>query len=81
MMRWTRFSLTCEIVTFATPPAFQVYSLRSYQVDMGDRWQYIAEKLNTRIPGHRPLWTCLSVAQLAFPEMLVELEVEAIKRE
>ncbi|GAA5970189.1 hypothetical protein JCM8115_000769 [Rhodotorula mucilaginosa] len=58
-----------------------VYSLRSYQVDMGDRWQYIAEKLKTRIPGHRPLWTCLGVARLAFPEMLVELEVEAIKRE
>lgn len=47
---------------------------------MGDRWQYIAEKLKTRIPGHRPLWTCLGVARLAFPEMLVELEVEAIKR-
>lgn len=46
---------------------------------MGDRWQYIAEKLASRIPGHRPLWTALGVSRLAFPAMSVELEVEAIK--
>ncbi|GAA5982334.1 hypothetical protein JCM10908_006602 [Rhodotorula pacifica] len=57
-----------------------VYALRSYQVDMGERWQYIAEKLQARIPGHRPLWTCLGVSRLAFAEMSVELEVEAIKQ-
>ncbi|GAA5869206.1 hypothetical protein JCM3774_003980 [Rhodotorula dairenensis] len=57
-----------------------VYSLRSYQVDMGDRWQYVAEKLATRIPDHRPIWTALGVSRLAFPNMMVELEVEAIKR-
>lgn len=59
----------------------QVYLLRSYQVDIGAHWQYLADKLRARIPGHRPLWTALSVPRLAFPAMSVELEVEAIKKE
>ena len=59
----------------------QVYLLRSYQVDIGTHWQYLADKLKARIPGHRPLWTALSVPRLAFPAMSVELEVEAIKKE
>lgn len=59
----------------------QVYLLRSYQVDIGTHWQYLADKLKARIPGHRPLWTALSVPRLAFPAMSVELEIEAIKKE
>lgn len=58
-----------------------VYLLRSYQVDIGTHWQYLADKLKARIPGHRPLWTALSVPRLAFPAMSVELEIEAIKKE
>ena len=59
----------------------QVYLLQSYQFDIGAHWQYLADKLKARIPGHRPLWTALSVPRLAFPAMSVELEVEAIKKE
>jgi hypothetical protein len=35
------------------------------------------QKLKRRIPGHRSIWTALSVWKLAFPELLVEFEVEA----
>ncbi|KWU41143.1 hypothetical protein RHOSPDRAFT_37326 [Rhodotorula sp. JG-1b] len=66
---------------FSEPPDSEVYLLRSYQVDIGAHWQYLADKLKARIPGHRPLWTALSVPPLAFPAMSVELEVEAIKKE
>jgi enamine deaminase RidA (YjgF/YER057c/UK114 family) len=58
-----------------------VYLLRSYQLDMDDQWEFLAEALRTRVPGHRPVWTALSVPRLAFPAMSVELEVEAIKHE
>jgi enamine deaminase RidA (YjgF/YER057c/UK114 family) len=58
-----------------------VYLLRSYQLDIGSQWDYLVEKLKKRIPGHRPLWTALVVAQLALPAIPVELEVEAFKHE
>jgi len=58
-----------------------VYLLRSYQLDMDDHWEFLVETLRARIPGHRPVWTALSVPRLAFPAMSVELEVEAIKHE
>ena len=59
----------------------QVYLLRSYQLDIDKQWKFLVETLRNRIPGHRPIWTALSVPRLAFPAMSVELEVEAIKYE
>ncbi|KAG9854521.1 hypothetical protein KCU78_g436, partial [Aureobasidium melanogenum] len=58
-----------------------VYLLRSYQLDVVSHFGYLVEKLKQRIPGHRPIWTALGVASLVFPDMSVELEVEAIKHE
>lgn len=59
----------------------KVYLLRSYQLDIGNHWEFLVEVLKSRVPGHRPIWTALSVPRLAFPAMLVELEVEAIKHD
>ncbi|KAL0938330.1 endoribonuclease l-psp protein [Colletotrichum truncatum] len=54
-----------------------VYLLRSYHCDVRTSWEPAAEALKKRIPGHRPVWTAVAVPQLAFPGMLIELEVEA----
>ncbi|KAM3528100.1 hypothetical protein MY4038_006058 [Beauveria bassiana] len=54
-----------------------VYLLRSYHCDITASWEPTAEALRKRIPGHRPIWTAVGVPRLAFPEMLIELEVEA----
>ncbi|KAK5737918.1 hypothetical protein LTR17_006358 [Elasticomyces elasticus] len=58
-----------------------VYSIRSYQTNIENHFQYFVDKLKSRIPGHRPIWTALSVPRLAFGTMLVEIEVEAIRHE
>ncbi|POS70935.1 endoribonuclease L-psp family protein [Diaporthe helianthi] len=57
-----------------------VYSVRSYHVGMDSSYNYVSAKLRKRIPGHRPIWTALAVPRLAFPEMMIELEVEAWDR-
>ncbi|KAF7595817.1 hypothetical protein BBP40_004629 [Aspergillus hancockii] len=57
-----------------------VYSVRSYHVDMASSFDYVVEKLKKRIPGHRPIWTSIAVPRLAFPQMLIELEVEAYNK-
>ncbi|OOF91494.1 hypothetical protein ASPCADRAFT_9422 [Aspergillus carbonarius ITEM 5010] len=54
-----------------------VYAVRSYHVDMDSSYDIVVEKLKKRIPGHRPIWTALAVPKLAFPPMLIEIEVEA----
>lgn len=54
-----------------------VYLLRSYHVDMGSSYDYVVNSLKARIPDHRPVWTAIAVPRLAFPTMLIELEVEA----
>lgn len=56
-----------------------VYLFRSYATDMGATFDHIVAKLKERIPGHKPLWTALSVPRLATPEMLIEIEVEAYR--
>ncbi|KAH7013017.1 Endoribonuclease L-PSP/chorismate mutase-like protein [Ilyonectria destructans] len=56
-----------------------VYSIRSYHVDIGASFDLVVEKLKERIPGHRPIWTSIAVPRLAFPQMLIEIEVEAYK--
>ncbi|KAJ5682933.1 hypothetical protein N7462_006098 [Penicillium macrosclerotiorum] len=57
-----------------------VYSIRSYHVDIDSSYNRTVEKLKERIPGHRPIWTAIAVPQLAFPAMRIEVEVEAIKQ-
>jgi enamine deaminase RidA (YjgF/YER057c/UK114 family) len=56
-----------------------VYLIRTYQTDIASHYDYFVQKLRSRIPGHRPIWTALSVPNLAFPEMSVEIEVEAYR--
>ncbi|KAF4956403.1 hypothetical protein FSARC_11606 [Fusarium sarcochroum] len=57
-----------------------VYLVRSYHVDMGASYDYVVKRLKERIPDHRPVWTAIAVPRLAFPQMLIEIEVEADKR-
>ena len=54
-----------------------VYLMRTYHCDMGESFEYTVKKLKERIPGHRPVWTAVAVPRLAFPQMLIEIEVEA----
>lgn len=54
-----------------------VYLIRSYHVDMDSSYDHVVKTLKARIPGHRPVWTAISVPRLAFPAMLIEIEVEA----
>lgn len=54
-----------------------VYLLRSYHTDIRTTWDPIVEALKRRIPNHKPVWTAIAVPHLAFPTMLIELEVEA----
>lgn len=54
-----------------------VYLIHSYHVDMAASYDHVVEKLKTRIPENHPAWTAIAVQGLAFPPMLIELEVEA----
>lgn len=56
-----------------------VYLVRSYHVGMRASYDHVVEKLKQRAPGHRPVWTAISVPELAFPDMRIEIEVEAVK--
>ncbi|CAE6444320.1 unnamed protein product [Rhizoctonia solani] len=56
-----------------------VFSVRSYHRDIDVTFQIMVEKLKQRIPGHRPTWTSVQVVRLAFPEMEIEIEVEAYR--
>lgn len=61
-----------------------VYLWRSYAVGMDDAMQHLVQKIRERVPGHRPVWTALSVPKLGLEDMLIEIEVEAfapVKRE
>ncbi|KAF5575538.1 hypothetical protein FPCIR_13114 [Fusarium pseudocircinatum] len=58
-----------------------VYLLRSCHCDIRSSWEPTAEALKKRIPGHRPVWTAVAVPHLAFPSMLIELEVEAKRQQ
>ncbi|CEI63320.1 unnamed protein product [Fusarium venenatum] len=57
-----------------------IYLLHSYHCDIRSSWEPTAEALKNRIPGHRHVWTAVTVPHLAFPSMLIELEVE-VKRQ
>ncbi|KAK8199514.1 Endoribonuclease L-PSP/chorismate mutase-like protein [Phyllosticta capitalensis] len=54
-----------------------VYSIRSYHVDIRRSHDKFMEMLKQRIPGHRPIHTEIGVPALAFPQMMIEIEVEA----
>ncbi|KAH7125079.1 hypothetical protein B0J13DRAFT_424943, partial [Dactylonectria estremocensis] len=56
-----------------------VYSIRTYHVDIGASYDHTVEKLKSRIPGHRPISTIIAVPRLAFPQMQIEIGVEAYK--
>ncbi|KAK7703764.1 hypothetical protein SLS57_010801 [Botryosphaeria dothidea] len=56
-----------------------VYSVRSYHVDIDASFEKMVEALRQRIPGHRPVWTAIAVPRLAFSAMRIEIEVEAYK--
>ncbi|KAF8755311.1 Endoribonuclease L-PSP [Rhizoctonia solani] len=56
-----------------------VFSVRSYHRDIDTTFPIVVEKFKERIPGHRPTWTCVQVARLAFPAMDIEIEVEAYR--
>ncbi|CAI7662212.1 unnamed protein product [Penicillium palitans] len=57
-----------------------VYSIRSYHVNIDSSFDLTVKKLKERIPDHRPIWTAIAVPQLAFSAMRIEIEVEAIKQ-
>lgn len=54
-----------------------VYSVRSYHVDIDASLEFVVDRLKKRCPGHRPIFTVIGVTRLALPEMLIEIEVEA----
>ncbi|KAH7318867.1 Endoribonuclease L-PSP/chorismate mutase-like protein [Rhizoctonia solani] len=56
-----------------------VYSVRSYHLDLPGTVEYFSQKFKERIPGHCPLWTCVGVTVLGDPAMRVEIEVEAYR--
>jgi enamine deaminase RidA (YjgF/YER057c/UK114 family) len=56
-----------------------VYSVRSYHLELEGAFPLMVEELKRRLPNHRPIWTCVGVPALALKEMRVEIEVEAIK--
>lgn len=56
-----------------------VYSIRSYHVDIASTFQLMVDILKERCPKHKPIWTSIGVTRLAFPSMLIEIEVEAYK--
>jgi enamine deaminase RidA (YjgF/YER057c/UK114 family) len=55
-----------------------VYLVRSYHTSMADQYPLTVKELSKWTPNHQPTWTCLGVAALAFPAMVVEIEVEAM---
>ncbi|KAI9010227.1 Endoribonuclease L-PSP/chorismate mutase-like protein [Hyaloraphidium curvatum] len=58
-----------------------VFLVRSFHVDKmqkdGTTFDYSVRRMKERLPNHRPAWSAVAVPELAFPGMLVEIEVEA----
>ncbi|GAA5855729.1 hypothetical protein JCM8547_001661 [Rhodosporidiobolus lusitaniae] len=53
-----------------------VFAVRSYHVSLS-RTAEIFTKVFKEYAPHRPVWTCVTVPELALPEMVIEVEVEA----
>lgn len=57
----------------------QVFRLTSYHVVLDDDvFQAMVRNLKQWVPDHRPIWTCVAVPKLSYPEMRVEIEVVAL---
>ncbi|RSH77015.1 uncharacterized protein EHS24_003956 [Apiotrichum porosum] len=56
----------------------QVFRMTTYHVVLNEEI-YVRMKMNIDkwLPDHKPIWTCIGVAKLAFPGMNVEIEVAA----
>ena len=60
------------------PVPTQVYKVTSYHVPVSDTGiSAMIRNLRKYCPGHQPVWTLIGPAKLAFPEMKVEIQVEA----
>ncbi|KAI5476967.1 hypothetical protein MNV49_006995 [Pseudohyphozyma bogoriensis] len=55
-----------------------VYSVRSYHVGIEKTFQAAVDTMKAKTPNHNPVWTAVAVPELALPEMLIEIEVEAV---
>ncbi|KAL1585653.1 hypothetical protein WHR41_06032 [Cladosporium halotolerans] len=57
----------------------QVFRVTTYHVVLNDEvFAAMVRNLKAWIPDHQPIWTCIGVAKLAYPEMRVEIEVAAL---
>lgn len=56
-----------------------VYSIRTYHTDIAGSFPILVKRLKERLPGHRPILTCLGVTALGGSSMKIEIEVEAYK--
>jgi enamine deaminase RidA (YjgF/YER057c/UK114 family) len=54
-----------------------VYSVRSWHVNMEESFPFIVDQFKKTMPDHRPIWTCVGVTTLALPEMEIEIDIEA----
>lgn len=52
----------------------------SYSTDIPAQNEYIIANIQRWCPNHKPVWTELGIAHLAFPSMHIEIKVEACKR-
>jgi len=56
-----------------------VISLNSYHVPLDKKGEHLmVEQMRLRMPSHHPIFTCIGVAQLAEPQMHVEIRATAI---
>lgn len=54
-----------------------VYTVRTWHTDLEGTKELMAAHLQSRMQGHRPMWSCLEVRGLKVRGMRVECEVEA----
>ncbi|KAF7551762.1 hypothetical protein G7Z17_g4780 [Cylindrodendrum hubeiense] len=57
-----------------------IYSIRSYHLDMDSSFDVMTSIFKRIFPNHRPIWTCIQIGKLGLEGMQVEIEVEAMIR-
>lgn len=55
----------------------QVFRIVTYSTDISAQNEFLMANIQKWCPDHKPVWTELGVAHLAFPSMHVEIDVEA----
>lgn len=55
-----------------------VFAVRSYHLNMDETFEIMTDNFKKRIPGHRPIWTCVQIGKLGIEGMAIEIEVEAV---